>query len=108
MRTSRPSPISGLLLPKDEEAAEALRQAFVRLDRSRAVWDVLRDGVNASEDHRGADTRAFQLTYPFSPALIETLKSLAGLMQRERTALKVMQKMLVDRSADHRQRRPGR
>jgi hypothetical protein len=41
-------------------------------------------------------TRAFQLTYPFSPALIDTLKSLAGLMLRERTALKVMQKMLVD------------
>jgi len=85
-----------LLLPKDEQAEEALRQAFTRLDRSPAVWDVLRDGVNASEDHRGADTRAFQLTYPFSPALIDTLKSLAGLMQRERTALKVMQKMLVD------------
>ena len=77
-----------MLLPKDEQAAEALRQAFVRTDRSRAVWDVLRDGVNASEDHREADTRAFQLTYPFSPALIDTLKSLAGLMQRERTALR--------------------
>jgi len=85
-----------LLQPRSEEAAQALQQAFARLDRSPAVWDVLRDGVNASEDHRGADTRAFQLTYPFSPALIDTLKSLAGLMQRERTALKVMQKMLVD------------
>jgi len=85
-----------LLLPRDEQAAAALQRAFDRLDRSPAVWDVLRDGVNASEEHRGADTAAFRLTYPFSPALIDTLKNLAGLMQRERTALKVMQKMLVD------------
>jgi hypothetical protein len=85
-----------LLLPKDEDAAAALQQAFTRVDRSPAVWDVLRDGVNATEDHRGADAAAFRLTYPFSPALIDTLKNLAGLMQRERTTLKVMQKMLVD------------
>lgn len=37
------------------------------------------------------------MTYPFSPALMSTLKSLAGVMQRERTALKVMQQLLVDR-----------
>lgn len=85
-----------LLQPRSREAELALEAAFKRIDRSPAIWDVLRDGVNASEDHRGADTRAFRKTYPFSPALIDTLKSLAGLLQRERTALKVMQKMLVD------------
>ncbi len=85
-----------LLKPRNDEAKLALDAAFKRIDRSPAIWDVLRDGVNASDDHRGADTRAFRLTYPFSPALIDTLKSLAGLLQRERTALKVMQKMLVE------------
>jgi hypothetical protein len=74
-----------------------LSDAFDRLDRRRDVWDVLLDGINTDERHRGADEQAFRLTYPFSPALISALRSLAGAMQRERTALKVMQQMLVDR-----------
>ncbi|MGH3834662.1 MAG: hypothetical protein ACRDSF_03000 [Pseudonocardiaceae bacterium] len=86
-----------LLWPPDEQAAQVLTDAFDRLDRRRDVWDVLLDGINTDERHRGADEQAFRLTYPFSPALISTLRSLAGAMQRERTALKVMQQMLVDR-----------
>jgi len=58
---------------------------------------VLLDGINTDERHRGADEASFRLTYPFSPALVSTLRSLAGAMQRERTALKVMQQMLVER-----------
>jgi hypothetical protein len=86
-----------LLKPRDEAAARILRDAFDRLDRRSDVWDVLLDGVNADERHRGADEAAFRLTYPFSPALVSTLRSLASVMQRERTALKVMQQLLVDR-----------
>lgn len=86
-----------LLKPRDEDAARTLREAFEDLDRRPGVWDVLLDGVNTSEDHRGAGEEEFRLTYPFSPALISTLRSLASSMQRERTALKVMQQMLVDR-----------
>lgn len=89
-----------LLLPRNDAAAQALDTAFARLDRNPRVWDVLRNGINLFEDQRAADTEAFRLTYPFSPALIDTLKSLAGLMQRERTALKVMQKMLLDHADD--------
>ncbi|GGL99858.1 DUF6079 family protein [Nakamurella endophytica] len=85
-----------LLQPRNPAAAAALEAAFGRLDRNPRVWEVLRNNINVDEDHRGSDTAAFRLTYPFSPALIDTLKSLAGLMQRERTALKVMQKMLID------------
>ncbi len=85
-----------LLQPRDEEAARVLRQGFEQLDRRSDVWDVLLDGINTDERHRGADEAAFRLTYPFSPALVSTLRSLASVMQRERTALKVMQKMLVD------------
>ena len=74
-----------------------LADAFGRLDRRPDIWDALLDGINTDDRHRGADEAAFRLTYPFSPALISTLRSLASVMQRERTALKVMQQMLVDR-----------
>jgi len=86
-----------LLRPVDDAAAVALQDAFRGIDRRPSVWDVLLDGVNTDERHRGADEQAFRLTYPFSPALVSTLRSLASVMQRERTALKVMQNMLVER-----------
>jgi hypothetical protein len=86
-----------LLRPKDQPAEQRLAEAFAKLDRRPEVWDVLLDGVNTDEHHRGADEQAFRLTYPFSPALVSTLRSLAAAMQRERTALKVMLQILVDR-----------
>jgi hypothetical protein len=86
-----------LLLPKDAAAAAQIADAFARIDRTPGVWRVLLDNVNTDEDNRGSDERDFKLTYPFSPALISTLRVLASAMQRERTALKVMQQMLVDR-----------
>ena len=86
-----------LLRPRDEGAEQALGAAFAKLDRRPDVWDVMLDGVNTDERHRGADETSFRLTYPFSPALVSTLRSLAAVMQRERTALKVMQQMLVHR-----------
>jgi len=79
------------------QAEQVISDAFSRLDRRSDIWDVLLDGINTDEAHRGADEAAFRLTYPFSPALVSTLRSLASVMQRERTALKVMQQMLVDR-----------
>jgi hypothetical protein len=88
------------LLRRREDNPQAdlvLRDAFARLDRRPAIWDVLLDGINTDDRHRGADEEAFRLTYPFSPALVSTLRDLASVMQRERTALKVMQQMLVDR-----------
>jgi hypothetical protein len=86
-----------LLRRKDAAAELVIQDAFNRLDRRTDVWDVLLDGVNTDDRHRGADEAAFRLTYPFSPALVSTLRSLASVMQRERTALKVMQQMLVSR-----------
>lgn len=86
-----------LLRPKNAEAAAELAEAFRGVTRQPAVWDVLRDSMNLSDNHSGASEREFELTYPFSPALIATLRSLAAVMQRERTALKVMQRMLFDR-----------
>ncbi len=86
-----------LLRRKDEQSERVIQEAFASLERRPAVWDVLLDGINTDESHRGADEAAFRMTYPFSPALVSTLRSLAGVMQRERTALKVMQQLLVDR-----------
>ncbi|SIS21981.1 DUF6079 family protein [Williamsia sterculiae] len=86
-----------LLQPRDDAAAALLDNAFGSVSRSPEVWDVLRDTMNATDSHSGASEREFRLTYPFSPALVASLRHLSSVMQRERTALKVMQRMLVDR-----------
>ena len=86
-----------LLHPRDDAARARIDVAFHNLDRRPQVWDVLLDGINLDPQHRGADQAAFRRTYPFSPALVSTLRTLASAMQRDRTALKVMQKLLVDR-----------
>lgn len=86
-----------LLTPLNNAAKVAVDDAFQRLDRVPKVWDVLLDGVNSDDQHRGSDEKSFRLTYPFAPALVSTLRTLASVMQRDRTALKVMQQMLVDR-----------
>ena len=86
-----------LLKPKDDDARAVLDRAFANLTRNPEVWDVLRDSLNTDEKHRGSSEAEFWLTYPFSPVLISTLRNLSSVMQRERTALKVMQRMLVER-----------
>lgn len=86
-----------LLKPKDDAAQAILDQAFKDLTRRPEVWNVLRDSLNTDDKHRGASEAEFRLTYPFSPVLVSTLRNLSSVMQRERTALKVMQRMLVDR-----------
>jgi len=42
------------------------------------------------------DREMFRKVYPFSPALVQTLIALSSMLQRERTALKVMVQLLVD------------
>ena len=85
-----------LLKPVSDDAKQTLDDAFAHIDRTPAVWDVLLDGVGTEAGQRGADQQAFRRTYPFSPALVSTLRTLASAMQRDRTALKVMQQLLVD------------
>ena len=43
-----------------------------------------------------ADREAFRATYPFSPAFLHAMVDISGALQRERTALKLMQQLLVD------------
>ncbi|HST50353.1 phage resistance protein [Jatrophihabitans sp.] len=85
-----------LLKPRDASSKAVIDVAFEALDRRPAVWDVLLDGISVDGTHRGSDKEGFRRTYPFSPALVSTLRALASAMQRDRTALKVMQKLLVD------------
>ena len=45
---------------------------------------------------REGDRAMFRKVYPFSPALVQTLIAVSSVLQRERTALKVMMQLLVD------------
>lgn len=82
-----------LLAPKDEAARQLLEQAFSETDR-------LRPEVMAALLGRKGDRNAFRSVYPFSPALIDTLVAVSSLLQRERTALKLLSQLLV-RQRDH-------
>lgn len=86
-----------LLSPRDNAAKLALDDSFDKLNLRSEISNVLLDGVNTSEDHRASNMEAFRLTYPFSPALVDTLMHLAPAMQRERTGLKVMESLLVEK-----------
>jgi len=81
-----------LLVPKDDTARQALADAF---DKSAAMaqrdWDILLDSHGDKGDREG-----FRLTYPFSPAFVHAMVDISSALQRERTALKLMQQLLVD------------
>ena len=78
-----------LLEPTSPEGEAALTAALADVKRNTRAWDAL------LTDEQGADESDFARVYPFSPALVDTLVALSGLLQRERTALKVMAQLLV-------------
>lgn len=78
-----------LLTPSSEAGAAALRAALARVKASNKAWDAL---LVAEEQSGETD---FAKVYPFSPALVDTLVALSNLLQRERTALKVMARLLA-------------
>ena len=77
-----------LLTPIDGNAEVALAEALAAVKRNSRAWDAL------LVDEQGSGESAFAKVYPFSPALVDTLVALSGLLQRERTALKVMALLL--------------
>jgi hypothetical protein len=81
-----------LLRPKDAAAKAAIDAAFQQTEQSRPeVWDALLDAQG------GPASRAdFRGTYPFSPAFLHAMVDVSGALQRQRTALKLMQQLLVD------------
>jgi hypothetical protein len=86
-----------ILKPKDDAAKAILDEAFKRLPSDRPeMWDPLIDEHGATQ----SDAKAFRDLYPFSPAFLNTLVSLSGALQRERTGLKVLAELLTQRRDD--------
>ncbi|GIF49324.1 hypothetical protein DFJ67_2150 [Asanoa ferruginea] len=86
-----------LLKPNDGNAKAIIDQAFSAVRGRREVWDVLLLGDQYGDAGIGSDAASFRRLYPFSPALVATLVALSQALQRERTALKVMTELLVER-----------
>ena len=78
-----------VLAPKSEAARQQLDQSW---DETQKLRNEVLDILTTQNQERSV----FRLVYPFSPALIETLIAVSSLLQRERTALKVMVQLLVD------------
>lgn len=79
-----------VLKAKNAAARQALHAAFAKFERQRGEVVEALQGPDA-------DREAFRRVYPFSPALIEALVHLSEVLQRERTALKLLWQLLVDR-----------
>ncbi len=82
-----------VLRPIDEAARQTLQGTFDDLLKMRK--DVLDTLLTTT-----ADRDMFRKVYPFSPALVQTLIAVSAALQRERTALKLMLQLLVDRRDD--------
>jgi hypothetical protein len=78
-----------ILLPKSDGAKAQMDAEF---DRTKT----LREEVMKTLLTREANRDDFRKLYPFSPALVETLVAVSSLLQRERTALKVMAMLLSE------------
>ncbi|WP_283136706.1 BREX-2 system ATPase PglY [Rhizohabitans arisaemae] len=61
------------------------------------VWDTL---LGSDKGMTGADEESFRLTYPFSPAFMDTLVHISSALQRSRTGLKLMGQLLADHRND--------
>jgi hypothetical protein len=82
-----------LLRPRSETARRQLDDAF---EETKRVRDEVMKVLLTSE----ADQRMFRAVYPFGPALIQTLIAVSSVLQRERTALKLLLQILVNRRND--------
>ncbi|GAB2940458.1 hypothetical protein ACFMQL_14615 [Nonomuraea fastidiosa] len=61
------------------------------------VWDTL---LGSDKGATGADEESFRLTYPFSPAFMDTLVHISSALQRSRTGLKLMGQLLANHRDD--------
>ncbi len=70
--------------------------ARVELDAAFAQTAKIREAVMNTLLTSEGDREMFRKLYPFSPALVQTLIAVSSVLQRERTALKVMMQLLVE------------
>ncbi|MEV6543505.1 phage resistance protein [Streptomyces sp. NPDC051665] len=83
-----------ILKAKDAEAERLIDAAFEQTKRvGTQVWDTL---LGSEKGTTGADAESFRLTYPFSPAFMDTLVHISSALQRSRTGLKLMGELLAD------------
>ncbi|WP_406384019.1 phage resistance protein [Streptomyces sp. NBC_00117] len=83
-----------LLKPRNAEADRLIDAAFEQTKRvGTQVWDTL---LGSDKGTTGADAESFRLTYPFSPAFMDTLVHISSALQRSRTGLKLMGQLLAD------------
>jgi hypothetical protein len=77
-----------LLSPASESGKLSLAAAVARVRANSTDWKhLLTDSV-------GSGAVDFEKVYPFSPALVDAMVALSAIMQRERTALKIMSELL--------------
>jgi hypothetical protein len=76
-----------LLAPKSAAAREAIDAAFNRATTMNATALQTLEADSSQQD--------FRKVYPFTPAVVDVLVAASGLLQRDRTALKVMRELLV-------------
>ncbi|MEV0255372.1 phage resistance protein [Streptomyces sp. NPDC050732] len=89
-----------LLRPRNDEAAALVNAEFEKTRRIRQeVWDTLL-GSDRGADGVGADEESFRLTYPFSPAFMDTLVHVSSALQRNRTGMKLMGQLLAEHRAE--------
>jgi hypothetical protein len=79
-----------LLRPRDARAREAIRGSFEAF-----VRDLDQETQNTLWTSQGDTSRAGQV-YPFSLAMMDALVALSSFLQRERTALRLLQQMLIN------------
>jgi len=79
-----------LLEPTDDRGAAALAAAARRVGGNQTAMRYLLD------DEVGSSGDDFAKIYPFSPALVDAMVALSTILQRERTALKIMSELLSD------------
>ncbi|PJJ73862.1 hypothetical protein CLV28_1344 [Sediminihabitans luteus] len=77
-----------LLTPTSEAGKNALASAVARVRANPTDWKHL------LTDSAGSGAVDFEKVYPFSPALVDAMVALSAIMQRERTALKIMSELL--------------
>ena len=77
-----------ILVSKSEAARQQMDRAFNEAAADAAL-------VNALLTHE-SDLGMFRQVYPFSPALVQTLVAVSSMLQRERTAIKVLLQLLVE------------
>jgi len=78
-----------VLKPKSEAARQEIEESWEQTKK-------IRDEVLSILLTPRSDRSVFRKVYPFSPALVETLVAVSSVLQRERTALKVMLQLLVN------------